>query len=107
VQALVYASPASKGAVLRLCANLGVLDALESLQYGPSGGGTGSKGRLQGTIGTLLAELSAYCEEEEEGDGSYAEEEEEEEEEPAAIAFAQQQSRPRMDNKPAWMTKGN
>ena len=53
IQALVFASPTTKATVLCEATKLGMLEALERLEYGP-----GSK-RLKGMVDLLVEELEA------------------------------------------------
>ncbi len=98
LQALVFASPATKATVLREAAKLDILDALEKLQYGPA-----SK-RLKETVDLLVEELEAAAEE----DGEEPQQQQSFEEMDRRFS-APQQSRGRggrvISNKPAWMTK--
>ena len=97
LQALVFASPATKATVLREAAKLDTLDALKKLQYGPA-----SK-RLEETVDLLVEELEAAAE------GGEEPHQQQSFEELDRRFSAPQQSRERggrgMSNKPAWMTK--
>ena len=98
LQAMIYATPATKATVMWAVAQLDILEALEKMQYGPGGK------RLKEVVGLLIEELEGAAAEADEGGG-------------ASFQNMGSFSAPPRDesghggasrgvsNKPAWMTK--
>lgn len=98
LQALVFASPATKATVLHEAAKVGMLEALEKLEYGP-----GSQ-RLKEPVDLLKEELETALEEPQH-DLTFGEMDPRFSEPQQSTGNGRERGTRGVSNKPAWMTK--